>query len=111
MHRLDDDCATVITPWLLGDKADDRLQRILFVFRKMKARLHQAHRKVWGMERRQFVGWAGRALALSALSLALPALSPAQQPDRVYRLGVMGFGELDAVRKTLNPFLGVLAQS
>lgn len=111
MHRLDDDCATVITPWLLGDKADDRLQRILFVFRKMKARLHWAHRKVGGMERRQFVGWAGRAIALSALSLALPALSLAQQPDRVYRLGVMGFGELDAVRKTLNPFLGVLAQA
>lgn len=63
------------------------------------------------MERRQFVGWAGKAIALSALSLVLPALSLAQQPDRVYRLGVMGFGELDAVRKTLKPFLGVLAQA
>jgi putative ABC transport system substrate-binding protein len=63
------------------------------------------------MERRRFVGWAGRALAFPALSLALPALSLAQQPDRVYRLGVMGFGELEAVRKALRLFLGALAQA
>lgn len=77
----------------------------------MKARLRSAHRKVGGMERRQFVGWAGRVLALSTLSLALPALSLAQQSGRVYTLGVMAFGELGTVRKMLNPFLGVLSQA
>lgn len=37
-YRLDRERLTVLTPWLLGDKEGDRLQRMLFGFAKMKTR-------------------------------------------------------------------------
>lgn len=36
--RRDGDRLTVFTPWLLGDKEGDRLQRMLFGFEKMRTR-------------------------------------------------------------------------
>lgn len=37
-YRMAEDRLTVFTPWLLGDKEGDRLQRMLFGFSKMKTR-------------------------------------------------------------------------
>ena len=37
-YQLDGDQLTVSTRWLLGDKADDRMQRMLFGFNRIKAR-------------------------------------------------------------------------
>jgi len=37
-YRLDHERLTVLTPWLLGDREGDRLQRMVFGFAKMKAR-------------------------------------------------------------------------
>jgi hypothetical protein len=37
-YRLEADRLTVLTPWLLGDKDGDRLQRMLFGFARMKTR-------------------------------------------------------------------------
>jgi len=37
-YLLDADRLTVMTPWLLGDKEGDRLQRMLFGFAKLKTR-------------------------------------------------------------------------
>jgi len=38
LYRVEGERLTVMTPWLLGDKQDDRLQRMLFGFEKMKTR-------------------------------------------------------------------------
>jgi hypothetical protein len=37
-YRVDGYALTVLTPWLLGDKEGDRLQRMLFGFEKMPVR-------------------------------------------------------------------------
>jgi hypothetical protein len=37
-YRLDHGRLTVLSPWLLGDKEGDRLQRMLFSFERMKTR-------------------------------------------------------------------------
>jgi putative ABC transport system substrate-binding protein len=55
------------------------------------------------MRRREFVAMTAGALAAS--------LVHAQQPGRVYRLGVMGFGEREAVRRSFELLLPALAQA
>jgi len=50
-------------------------------------------------------------LALAGAAALAPAWTLAQQPGRMYKLGVLGFGERAAVQPMLEPFLAVLAKA
>ena len=50
-------------------------------------------------------------LALAGAAALSPSFTFAQQAGRVYRLGVLGFGEPAAMRRTLEPFLAVLSKA